>query len=165
MKRNSSFLLFFWTAILIFLAGVASTIAAFSRMPAQAEKLIEKQKLLAALLELERERNHARSAILAFESADNHSPAPMDSLVCAHLSGANPDIRTRETIELQDGWSLTRVEIVCADLDLARLPAFLRAAESGRPPWRLIECNIASSRKDGGRGRVAMTMESLAKTE
>ena len=164
MKSPRSLLLLHSTAILVFLAGALFTILAFAGMPGHAGRVNEKKKTLAALRELERERNLGRSAILAFESADSRAPAPMGALASSHLSGMNPEIRVRETIALPDGWSLSRLEIVCSDADLARLSAFLLAAESGRPPWKLTEFTVAASRKEGGHGRAAMTMESLAKS-
>lgn len=165
MTFRRSLLLFYSAAILVFLAGAIFTILAFAGMPAHTERLNEKKKTLAALRELERERNHGRSAVLAFESADSRAPAPMGALASSRLSGMNPEIRVRETIALSDGWSLSRLEIVCSDADLARLPAFLLAAESGRPPWKLTEFTVAASRKEGGYGRATMAMESLAKSQ
>src|ERR1035437_9786654 len=61
------------------------------------------------------------------------------------------------------GWTLRQMEVVFSEVNLSQVPGFLQAAEMQRPPWRLVECTLASSRQADGLGRVVLILEAVGK--
>jgi len=55
------------------------------------------------------------------------------------------------------------MEVVFSEINLSQIPGFLQAAEIQRPPWRLVECTLASSRQADGLGRVVLILEAVGK--
>jgi len=53
---------------------------------------------------------------------------------------------------------------VFSKVDLSQVPVFLHMAEQERPPWRLVECTLASSRQADGLGRVVLILEAAGKS-
>ena len=81
----------------------------------------------------------------------------------ASLPGTPPACREREAVPLAGGWTLRRVEVLFEDIDLVRLPDFLHAAETQRPPWRLAECALSALPQSEGRGRATLVLEAIGK--
>lgn len=163
MKKDRTLSLLYFFSLLVFVVGAVWTAFTLSRAPVETRRLTDRQDALKALHALERERNRQQGAILAFEDLEDESPASLVELAATHLSGVVIEMRTRTTVELPNGWNVRRVELVSADAPLEKVAAFLTACESGRPPWRLIDCEIAASRTDGGYGRVVLGLEALSR--
>lgn len=164
MKRNTTMFLIYAGAVLMLVAGVISSAVTIRQMPSHARKLSGKLDELRRLHDLEQVRNRQQSAIRAFDLLTNSTPASLTTLTASSLTAVAPEIRVRESRELPNGWTLRQMEIVCGDVSLDQIPAFLNAAEAGRPPWLLTECYITASRPAGGFGRVVLIMEALAKS-
>ncbi len=162
MKSDRTLEFLYVPALLLFVAGVVWTAFTLSRMSVYERRLADRQNDLRTLRVLELERNRQQGAIRAFDMLDDDAPASLNAIASIHFGGVLLEIRARTTIELPNGWNVKRVELVCADAPLDRLPAFLQAAESGRPPWRLIDCDITASRTDGGAGRLVLGLEALS---
>lgn len=164
MKRKTTMSLLYAGSVLILLAGIILSAITVRQMPVYAKKLSGNIDTLQRLRDLERIRDRQQSAIRAFDLLTNSTPALLSALTASSLAGATPEIRVRESLKLPNGWVLGQVEVVCGDMSLDQVPAFLNAAEAGRPPWRLTECHITASRPAGGFGRVVLIMEALAKS-
>ena len=100
-----------------------------------------------------------------FEGLSNASPVSLASLGRATVTNATPEIRERESHNLTAGWTLWQMEVVFSEVNLSQVPGFLQAAEMQRPPWRLVECALASSRQADGLGRVVLILEAVMQSE
>lgn len=111
-----------------------------------------------------RPRDKGQSAtIRTFEALSNAVPVSLSDLAAASVTNTIPDMRELETQPLERGWTLTRAEVIFNDLNLDQLPAFLRLAESQRPPWLLAQCSLTASTRADGCGRVVLIMEAIGK--
>jgi len=115
------------------------------------------------LLEMKRESEARRSALKEFNALSAKAPPDIAQLALNAASGAETETREAESAPLADGWTMRRTEVVFGEIDLDVLQDFLVAAESARPPWRLIECEISSSRRADGFARATLLMESAGK--
>lgn len=165
MKAGRKLIFLYVSAFVLFTTGLVSTVVTVKRMPLHARRLDRAIKTFMALRDLEQVKARRDSAVRAFELLESGAPESLSALATAHFSGVTPEIREREPIDLSNGWSLRRMEITCGDLNLERIPAFIKAAEAGRPPWILAECNITAFRQDGGYGRVTLIMEALSRND
>jgi hypothetical protein len=148
-------------AILLFLVGAAWTAATFRQSAAMRRKITGKLEILAQLQDQRQIRDRQQAALHAWETAATIEPAPLAGLAASVLTNATPEIRERESRGLIEGWTLRQLEVVLNEINLNQLPAFLHAAEQARPPWRMAECTITSSRQTDGVGRVVLIVETL----
>ncbi len=162
MKRNTLSLVYAGSVVVL-LAGAVLSVVTVRQMPACAQKLGRKINVLQQLGDLKQIRDRQRSALRAFDILTNSTPASLTALAASSMPNVTPEIRVRDSRQLPNGWTLKQVEVVCNDVSLDQISAFLYAAETGRPPWRLTECHITASRTAGGFGRVVLIMEALAK--
>ncbi len=151
------------SAALTLAAGLVWTGITWRAAPALAARLERWAADAAELETMRQEREDTAAAVRAFAALTNPIPASLAGLAAAAVSNAVPEIRTLETRPLEGDWTLTRAEVVFSDINLDQLPAFLAAAESGRPPWRLAEISLAASSRADGCGRAALTLEALGK--
>ena len=100
---------------------------------------------------------------MAFETLPETTPASLTALSASSITGTAPEIRPRKSRKLLNGWTLKQAEIIFNDVQLSRISAFLYAAETGRPPWRLTECLITPTRSEGGFGRAVLVLEALSR--
>ncbi len=151
-------------ALVVFLSGALAAFAVIFQNLELRGKIRNKIETLDQLLAMKQMRDRHQAAVRAFEGVSNALPVSLASLSRAIVTNATPEIREREARNLADGWTLWQMEVVFSELNLGQVPDFLREAEMQRPPWRLVECSIASSRQADGVGRVVLIMEAVGKT-
>lgn len=162
MKPNKSIILQA-CALTVFLAGALAAIDTFRQNLELREKIRNKIETLAQLDAMQRTRDRHQAALRVFEGLSNASPVSLESISRAIVTNATPEIRERESRNLAAGWTLWQMEVVFSEVNLNQVPNFLQAAEMQRPPWRLVECTLASSRQADGLGRVVLILEAAGK--
>lgn len=150
-------------ALAVFLAGMLSSIAAIRANTIVSQQIRDKIETLAQLTAIKQTRDRHQAALRAFEGLSNAVPVPLANLCRSAVTNATPEIRDRESRNLAAGWTLRQVEVVFSELNLSQAPDLLLATEAQRPPWRLTECAIASSRQADGLGRVVLVLEAVGK--
>lgn len=150
-------------ALAVFLAGILASIVAFRQNLGLNAKIRNKKETLSQLAAIKQTHDRHQAALAVFEALSNTFPAALASVGRAAVTNAMPEIREREARNLTAGWTLHQMEVVFSEVDLNQVPAFLQMAEEERPPWRLVECTLASSRKADGLGRVVLIMEAAGK--
>jgi hypothetical protein len=151
-------------ALAVFLAGVLASIATLRQSMDLRGKIRNKIETLSQLVAIKQARDRHQAALRVFEGLSNAAPAALASLGRATVTNATPEIRERESRNLTAGWTLRQTEVVFSEVNLDQVPVFLQAAEMQRPPWRLVECTLASSRQADGLGRVVLILEAAGKT-
>ncbi|MCX6992374.1 MAG: hypothetical protein NT011_04440 [Kiritimatiellaeota bacterium] len=151
-------------ALAVFLAGVLASIATIRQNLDLRGKIRNKMETLAQLVAMKQTRDRHQAALRVFEGLSNTSPVSLASLGHATVTNALPEIRERESRNLTVGWTLRQMEVVFSEVNLSQIPGFLQAVEMQRPPWRLVECTLASSRQADGLGRAVLILEAAGKT-
>ena len=150
-------------ALAVFLAGVLASIATIRQNLDLRGKIRNKIETLAQLVAMKQMRDRHQAALRVFEGLSNASPVSLASMGRAIVTNATPEIRERESRNLTAGWTLRQMEVVFSEVNLSQVPGFLQAAEMQRPPWRLVECTLSSSRQADGLGRVVLILEAAGK--
>ncbi len=150
-------------ALAVFLAGVLASVVTIRQNLDLRGKIRNKIETLAQLVAMKQTRDRHQAALRIFEGLSNASPVSLASLGRAIITNATPEIRERESRNLTTGWTLRQMEVVFSEVNLNQISGFLQAAEMQRPPWRLMECTIASSRQADGLGRVVLILEAAGK--
>ncbi|MBI2437400.1 MAG: hypothetical protein HYV36_01100 [Lentisphaerae bacterium] len=163
MKLNTGLILQ-TCALLIFLAGLLASISALRQNAITRARLQGKLETLAQLSIIKQTHDRHQRSRQAFEALSNTVPVALATLAGATITSAAPEIRERETRSLVSGWTLRQAEVVFNEVDLSKVSGFLQAAENQRPPWRLVECALSSSRQADGLGRAVLILEALEKT-
>jgi len=151
-------------ALAIFLTGILVSIVTIRQNLGLSAKIRGKKETLSQLAAIKQTRDRHQAALRVFESLSNAAPAALASLGHAAVTNATPEIRERESRNLTAGWTLHQMEVVFSEVELNQIPCFLHMAENERPPWRLVECTLASSRQADGFGRVTLVMEAVGKS-
>lgn len=162
MKPNALFILQA-CALAVFLAGILTSIVTIRQNLVLSEKIRNKKETLSQLAAIKQTRDRHQAALRVFEALSNAAPAALANLGRAAVTNATPEIRERESRNLAAGWTLRQMEVVFSEVDLNQVPCFLHMAEQGRPPWRLVECTLASSRQADGLGRAVLILEAAEK--
>lgn len=150
-------------AVLTLGVGIILTAASARQAASLEQSLWSRAAVVAKLQAMKLTQNRYTAAVRTFETLSNAVPVSLSGLAAASVTNTIPDIRELETRPLERGWTLTRAEVIFNDLHLDQLPAFLRVAESRRPPWRLTECSLTASTRADGYGRVVLIMEAIGK--
>ncbi len=150
-------------ALAVFMAGVLGAVTTLRQNLELRGKLRSKIETLDQLKVMQQTRARHQAALRVFEGLSNAQPVSLASMGRAILTNTTPEIRERETRNLAAGWTLWQMEVVFSDVEFDQLPGFLQIAAMQRPPWRLVECTLASSRKADGWGRAILIMESAGK--
>lgn len=151
-------------ALAIFLAGVLASIATIRQNLELRGKIRNKIETLAQLVTIKQTRDRHQAALRVYEGLSNAIPVSLASMGRAIVTNATPEIRERASRNLAAGWTLWQMEVVFNEINLNQIPNFLQAAEMQRPPWRLVECALASSRQADGLGRVVLILEAAGKS-
>jgi len=75
-----------------------------------------------------------------------------------------PDERRQSGADLVPGWAVRSEELAFRDVQVAAALRSCEAAESLRPPWRLVRLAVRSSPNAAGRGQVVVTFEGIEPT-
>jgi len=150
-------------ALAAFLAGMLAAVTTLRQNMELRGKIRNKIETLNQLTAIQQTRDRHQAALRVFEGLSNAQPVSLASMGRAILTNTTPEIRERETRNLAAGWTLWQMEVVFNDVELDQVPGFLQMAATQRPPWRLVECMLASSRKADGWGRVVLVMEAAGK--
>jgi hypothetical protein len=159
MNRFTGAQLRLGVAALAALLGAALALHALTTLSADLRRLERKAGDLATLQKIAAEWRAALRATLPFEGLSSKQPVPLTELAAQQLPGVTPSIRQRETLPALGGWQVRRAEVKC-EAPLAALGQFLLAAEQARPPWRLVEFDIAATEKAA---RATLVLEALEK--
>ncbi|MFH1969168.1 MAG: hypothetical protein ABIJ53_02490 [Verrucomicrobiota bacterium] len=150
-------------ALAVFLAGVLASIVTIRQNLDLRGKIRNKIETLTQLAAIKQTRDRHQAALRVFEALSNAAPTALASVGRITVTNATPEIRERESRNLTAGWTLRQMEVVFSEVNLSQVPSFLQAAEMQRPPWRLVECMLASSRQADGLGRVVLILEAVGK--
>ncbi|MBU0715637.1 MAG: hypothetical protein KJ964_09815 [Verrucomicrobia bacterium] len=150
-------------ALAVFMAGVLAAITTIRQNLELRGKIRNKIETLAQLVAMKQTHDRHQAALRVFEGLSNAAPAALANLGRVIVTNATPEIRERESRNLTAGWTLRQMEVVFSEVDLNQVPGFLQAAEMQRPPWRLVECTLASSRQVDGVGRAVLILEAVGK--
>ena len=151
-------------ALAVFLIGILAAIATLRQNLDLCGKIRNKIETLAQLVAMKQTHDRHQAALRVFEGLSNAAPVSLASMSRAIVTNATPEIRERESRNLTAGWTLWQMEVAFNEINLSQIPGFLQTAEMQRPPWRLVECTITSSRQADGLGRVVLIMETAGKS-
>lgn len=152
-------------SVLVLIMGLGMTIHSVGQMDKVLLKLKNKLDSLDRLRSMEREINRYVIAQQAFEQLSEKYPASLADLLKGVLPGHKVDDIREIRRESIPGWTVRQTEIVFSEVPLGDLMEFVCKAETQRPPWRLIKCNIKASPRIAGSGQVVLLLEALEKTE
>lgn len=143
--------------------GLVLAVLTVREHPADSRKLRKRLEVLEQLESLRQEQARRNAAVQTFTAIGYAATAPLADLAAAQLTNTPPEIKEHDARALTNGWTVRQADVVFNEVNLAGLPGFLHAAETQRPPWRLVECHITASRQRDGQGRVALTMETVSR--
>lgn len=150
-------------ALAVFLAGMLAAMTTLRQNLELRGKIQGKIETLIQLKAMQQTRDRHQAALRVFEGLSNAQPVSLASISRAIITNTAPEIRERETRNLAAGWTLWQMEVAYSDIELDQLPGFLQTAATQRPPWRLVECTLTSSRHADGWGRAVLIMEAVGK--
>ena len=164
MRKHIQALLYGFAVVLLIIS-VIITVITVRQMPAYRRQLHKKIQTLQQLHALAQVKSKQEAAIGIFEALPETTPASLIVLSASHIDGTTPQIHLRKSRNLLNGWTLKQAEVIFNDVKLSQISAFLYAAETGRPPWRLTECLITPTRSEGGFVRAVLVLEALSMRE
>ena len=149
-------------ALLTVTMGVAMVLQALFTLSADLHRLERKGGDLAALKKIQADWKANQQVLQPFEALASPHPIALTELAAKNLPGITPTIRQRESVPAMAGWVARHTEVKC-EAPPADLGKFLLAAESARPPWRLVEFDISTSAAAAGTVRAMLLLEALEK--
>jgi hypothetical protein len=150
-------------ALLACAAGLFWSVQSIRGAPTQLRRLGQKARDIAELLKVQAARERDQALLARFNQLEPARPASLADLCQSAAGGAAVDQRIRETRVVAGGWMLRRVDLTFPQLAFDRLDALLAQAESGRPPWRLAECQVNAIDRAPGYARINLLLEALEK--
>lgn len=132
------------------------TPAAWRRIERRVADLRELQGLRASLAE-------DRSARAFYEEHAAGEPTPVAELLRRVLPEAVAEVRAVAAPAAPAGWVRRRVEATVRNVPLEALGRFLYNAETGRPPWRVVECHIVAGPRPGEAEQASVILETLVR--
>lgn len=124
------------------------------------ERLAEKNRLLTQLAQMEADLSAFTAARDVYASAAADRTA--DPAALPRDTGLTyRDNRVADVPPVAAGWVLHRREVAFHEASLARVMAFVDAAQASRPPWRLVEADIRASAHTPGVGQVVLVLETV----
>lgn len=152
-------------AALLLAAAIIMTFQGVNRTLALSDAFEKKRAQRLELLALQARLARDQSAPAAFNALASHKPADPGILAADAMNGATPQRRELGFARLSDGWAARQVELSWAEIPLSKAWAFLVRAESGRPPWRLVEYRFTAEPGKPGSGHLAVVLEALEQTQ
>lgn len=158
MRRVFTRQVLFVSAGVLMLAAVLLTWNTLRRLDAASRTLRGKAQELGDLQAVRARLARREAAISAFARAGNVPPVSVRTLI-RQIWPDQPAPDLRESTEASvPGWRLRRAEIAFGDAELERVAAFVEAAESRRPPWRVMSYEIKASPHTPGAGHVVLKL-------
>ncbi len=146
--------------------GILSTLWALRTIPTRLRLIERKEGDIHVLAGLEADTHRYDPHLATLTSISKGAMAPPDAIFRRVAPGAPPPTVAGGKSEPLDGpWQLHRVEIALADCPLDSVAAFLHACETSRPPWRASHLRIQALDPGSTRGRAAITLEGVGRTE
>ena len=100
------------------------------------------------------------AAVAAWSARSGERPAALPDLL--RQAGVNGQLRSRDPRPAAQGWTARAADVIFDGVKLEEAARFLDAAERQQPPWRAVEISVVPG--EPGRGRMAVTLETLEKT-
>ncbi|NQT93940.1 MAG: hypothetical protein HQ559_14360 [Lentisphaerae bacterium] len=151
-------------AALSMVAGGLMTLATVRRTPDYSERLRAKIGDMERLESLADEAARTETAVNAFETLPSGSSTPLSSILTnVFPQGMTAEIREMDGGPTAEGWDRQRFEVAFGEAPIDEVFRFAAAAESSRPPWLLVRCDLASTPGSPGSGRAVLWFESLEK--
>jgi len=149
-------------AALALAAGAVLVLQALLTLSNDLHRLERKAGDLAILKNIAADWSANQRALQPFEALTAKRPIPLTELAAQTLPGVTPSIRMRESAPALAGWLMRRTEVKC-EATPAALGNFLLAAESARPPWRLVEFDFTLAATAPDAIRATLVLEALEK--
>ncbi len=161
---NISGMRLLWAMAIVALAlGFWLTVRSARKTPDYIRWIERKTEHLEQLQHMRTALRANHEAVAAFEALDHRQPPELSGLIRETIPGVAADIRQRETGPAAEGWTVRRMEVELEEAPLNRIGHLLYRAESARPPWRLVECDLLASDRNPGYARVTLILEALEK--
>jgi len=152
-------------AVALLVAGALATIGSLGGVRETRERLGRKLRELEQLRAIKREIDRHEGAVRIFEGLNEKRPVSLMVLLQETVPG-HKAVDTREAVEdLVSGWIVRRREVTLEEVPWDSMTRFIRAAEATRPPRRLVKCSVRPSAQPGRSGRVALTFETIEKSD
>jgi len=164
MKRLTGKQTLWIAAFLILAIGLASTAGALRNLRGSRSRFAQTLRELQALQDIENGLSLYLGARAAFDALPQPKPSDPREILVRVLPGVRVDEAKEERLEAAPGWTLRRKEVVFGTASFPKVMEFVEAAESQRPPWRMIRCSLRATSPDGGIGQAAIVLEALEKT-
>jgi len=154
-------------SLVVLAIGILLSASAFRAVPGTETRLRRKAadvKVLNTLLDM---RRADWAAVSTFEQLPELTPRTISDVVAQARPGVQPSIQQRDPRPAVAGWRIRSATLNFDDIaatDLARFME-LASADTERPPWVVVECNINASDTKPGHARATLTLEALEKKD
>lgn len=165
MKDRTLIIGLWISAALAVLIGVGMTVGSGQILADAAGRLTQRGEELSQLRRIEDDLAQYTACYEAFEQLERKQTVPLDVVLRLQKGLQKPEDTRPFQEDIFGGWVLRRSELSFNDASLAGLMAFVNAAESQRPPWRMARCVIKSSARAPGSGQAVVVLECLEKRE
>ena len=163
MKRPDRTTLLFGSAALLSVAALLVTAHTLAETPRTLGQIARRRGDLIQLQGLA-ERHAANRAARETLAATSGTPVDLAAWLGEQQPTWSAEVQARETTPLSAGWSVRRVDVRLPDVSLADAAHWLAQAETGRPPWRVVEIHVVAG-AEAGRGRMNLVMEALERKD
>jgi len=161
-KRAISFL---WIAAwCVMAAALLLSVANWRHWPKQRKVLQRRLRDLNTLEHMPAPDDALQRMEALFDPFPARETVSLEAMAVEKVPSGRADIRRKEQRAIRDGWKVTRYDVIFNDAVLREVSDFITAAETVRPPWRIVECHITAATGAPGKGRVTMVLEGLRQT-
>lgn len=158
MKNFNLTVLLGITAGLLFAGGLITATSVVVSYPDLKSQKIRKIKSLHNLAKLEQDFNTLERQLEPLKKL-NYSKLPdAEKLIRSIFSAENIDRIEVRQADATPNFTITTVQLDLKNIEISRLPAFIRTMESLRPPLKLTACKITASHQPGI-GRISLTLQ------
>ena len=155
-----------WTVAALLLAGLALAVTArtVADTPRALAQVARRQGDLTRLHGLLEHQAENRQAIRTYESTAG-APPDLAAWCRAQFPQLPAEFSEREILPLRRGWVARRIDVRLEDASLPEVASMLAGAETLQPPWRVVSLDLTATPGETGRGRLALVMEALVRSE
>lgn len=144
-------------AALLAVGALALSVQTLRATPARLAQITRRQSDWQQLRQASEKIATDRAALA--ELTRNGGATPLAEWLRAQRPSWSAEIREKERERVTENWSVQRMQITIASVNLAELGTTLSALSAERPPWRATEISISAA--DPGTARVSLLMEAL----